>query len=278
MAIYIDGRIKGHRPIPTFERLDEITDILGSTKQTFWPFIEGVGGSGFDALINYRGTSNRYLTPRNAAAAQQLSPGYSPVKHVGGVQSYELQSGGNQFLDTADSTELSFGNGTTTDAAFSLGLWILPQDITTNTLMAKWDVEAASEDREWKLGLDGSSNIEFSLYDDNANASEIGASDTVLTVRKWSFVVVTYDGAQADPGVTFYLNGAADGTGTTESGSYVAMQAGSEKVTLGAHLDTNAPAGEFSGRLALPFITGTELTANNVASLHAIGQELLGLA
>lgn len=260
-------------PLPTFKYLDAIIAVLGTTKTHFWPFLGGSGDDSRDDLeLDTYGAgvqTNPFVSQGDATEPFYLH------KHPGGVNSVSFDAAENQYLVAVDTSSLSFGNGTTTDAAFSLGMWILPQDITTVDLLAKWDL--SDTDREWKLGLDGSSKVEFSLYDDNANASEIGASDTAVVLNVWTFIVVTYDGAQADPGVTFYLNGAADGTGTTETGSYVAMQAGAVNPTLACSLDSSAANVEYTGRIALPFICGKELSAAEVATIDGLGGVLLGV-
>ncbi len=271
MAIYMDGRIKGHRPIPTFERLDAMVDILGSTKATLFPLLESRAGTGFDALRAWK--SGRFLNPRDEAGGATLHSEFSPYYHVGGVYSYYLAAGGNQNLGGEDSTDFEFAS----NAAFSVGIWIWPIDITTVTLLSKYDVNVQ---REWRLQLDGSSKIELESFDETNNQDRTGASDTAVTADQWSSIVVTTNGDDSDASMNFYLNGAADGSGNTESGAaYASQPATSAAMIVGATLNTTpALTNLFTGRVALPFVTGKELTANDVASLHAIGQELLGLA
>lgn len=255
-------------PIATFRHLDDILTILGSTTTSFWPFVENTG-----AIVRTYGESAHIFTMTDGGAN-----GFMPVQHPGFIQSYHFDKTDDMHGAGEDHADFSFGNGTTTDAAFSVGGWV-NRDVAgaIQVMLAKYD--AAGTDREWFLSINASNDIEFELYDDNANEDETASGDTQLTLNKWQFVVAAYDGAQATPEVNLYLDGALDNDGTTtESGSYVAMQAGATPIMLGAADDTAAPTNEMDGRLALPFICGKQLTAANVSSLYAIGQTLLGLA
>ena len=268
----IRSRFYTESPFPVFQYLDDIVDILGGTKMTFFPFLIHENGNGAIPIRAYK--SAHFLNPHDeTGSARTLQSEFMPYRHVGGVHSYQLHASDSGNLRGADSTDHEFPS----NAAFSVGLWIYPIDITTVTLMAKYDINVQ---REWRLQLDSSSKIELESFDETNNQDRTGASDTAVTANQWSFVVATTDGADADASMTFYLNGVVDGTGNTESGAAYASQPGtSAALVIGAtHNTTPAVTNLYTGRVALPFVTGTELTAANVASLFVIGQELLGLA
>ena len=260
-------------PIPTLERLDGIITILGTTKTTLFPFFESVGGSTVGEGIRSYKENAHVLVSRDEAAVRTLEAEFSPYKHVGGVYSYEFNAAGNQYLDGTDDTNLGFP----TNADFSCGAWIYARDITTVTIMGKYDV---NDQREWRMQLDGSSKIELEVLDETevSNGTRIGASDTAVTIDQWAFVVVTTDNNDADASMTFYLDGAADGTGNSLTGTYNDSPDTTSAFVIGATLNTTpAVTNLFSGRIALPFVCGKVLTAGEVSSLHSIGQELLGL-
>ena len=248
-------------PVQTFKLLDEIVTVLGSTKVFFWPLLEATG-----AIVTTYKNENHRLTATDAGA-----DGFHPFKHPGGIHSYLFTTGDDQHLLGSDAANASFA----ANAAFSLGAWILPEDITTTTILSKYDVNAQ---REYRLGIDGSNKIELESYDEGANADRTGASDTAVTADQWSFVVVTNDGADADASFTFYLNGAADGTGNTQTGAFDSTEGTTSAIVIGANL-TTAPTveQEFQGRIALPFIAGAELTAANITTLYGLGRTLLGV-
>ena len=265
----------GRKEIKTFALLDQFISILGSTKTTLFPFIETVGGgtANNNSIENYKGATHFLQVVDEIPNAITLESEFSPYMHVGGVGSYALDAGGSQFLQGEDSTDYEFPTG----ADFSVGAFILPTDITTVAVLAKYDVNVQ---REWKLGLDGSSKVEFESFDETNNESRICTGDTAAIVSEWSFVLATTDGADTATAQKVYLNGVVDKTTNTESGATYASQPGtSAKLTIGAALNTTPAVTElFSGRIALPFICGKELTAANVLTLYGIGRTLLGLA
>lgn len=258
-------------PIPTFKYLDDIIAILGSTKTTFFPFLENVGGDGFAGIWSYKRVQT-WLNSQDEGGSVVLQTEMSPYRHVGGIHSYDLDPTGDHYLRGQDEADFSFAS----NAPCSFGIWIKPTDITTVTLMAKYDEGA---DQEFKLSLDASSKIELEVYDETNNEDRTGASDTAIVIGDWSLVIATYDGADDDGSMTFYLNGAADGAGNTASdAAFASMVAGGSPLAIGAHFESGgAPKDEFKGRLALPFLCGKELSAGDVSGLHVIGQKLLGL-
>lgn len=261
--------------LPTFSLLDDIVTILGGTKLTFYPFLSGFGT---DVLPYGTGSDAPVAQTSDDAGVVAREAEFDPLLHVGGVYSYYNDSSVNNHINCGDDVAFSHGNATV-DTAFSCGAWIMMTEAiaTQRSLFAKF-VGAAEE---YDFRLDTSGNLVLELHDASASATEIGtASGQEIDPFVWQFVVATYDGAQAAPAVHLYTN-ATDGLsggGTTESGSYVAMENTSSVLIVGARNTTAAPAFEFEGRIALPFMCGKELTSANVASLHGIGQILLGLA
>ncbi len=249
-------------PVQTFKLLDEIVTVLGSTKVFFWPLLEATG-----AIVTTYKNENHRLTATDAGA-----DGFHPFKHPGGIHSYLFTTGDDQHLLGTDAANASFAS----NAAYSIGAWILPEDITTTTIISKYDVNAQ---REYRLGLDGSSKIELESFDETNNEDRTGASDTTITADQWSFVVATFDGADSNSSMTFYLNGSADGTGNTESGASYASQPGTtSEIVIGANMTTSPTVEqEFQGRIALPFIAGVELSAANITTLYGLGRTLLGV-
>jgi len=270
MTTTVDG-VAQPIPLTTFKLLDDMVAILGSTKTSFWPMIESTG-----SVIRTYEESVHYFTMTEIGAL-----GFYPYRHPGGVNSMHFLRSDDQHGAGEDHADFTFNGGegppATTDLPFSLGAWVW-QDVqgAVVVVLSKYDI--VGTDREWQYYIDAANKPTLELYDDNANADEIGDADTALNLNEWHQIIVTYDGAQDDPGVTFYLDGVADGTGTTEGGAYVAMQAGATPILLGARRVTAATSEEFDGRIALPFITGVELSAAAVASLYGIGARLLGIA
>ncbi len=257
--------------IPTLRLLDDMLTIMGSTTTTFWPLFENVTTAA--EIVRSYGESAHIFTMTDPGAL-----GFMPYKHSGGVHSYHFDKTDSMNGAGEDSADFSFDDSGTKVCSF--GAWV-NRDVAgaEQAVIAKYD--AVGVDREWKLSVDSSNKQRFELYDDNANAAEIATGATALTLNTWQFLCVTYDsagGTSANAGLSLYLDGVGETEALTDSGTYVAMQAGATPVMLGAADDTAGPTIEMDGRIALPFICGKELSAANVASLYGIGQKLLGLA
>ena len=257
----------GSKSLNTYALLDQFLTVLGSTKTSFWPLVESTG-----AIVRTYGESAHIFTMTDAGAN-----GFHPVQHAGLVQSYHFDKTDDQHGAGEDHADFSFDDSGANKCSFGA---FINRDVASaeQSILAKYDV--AGTDREWKLSIDGSNKLRFELYDDNANAAEIATGGTNLTLNKWQFVVVTYDsagGTSANAGLSLYLDAAAETETLTDSATYVAMQAGSTPIMLGAADDTAAPTIEMDGRIALPFICGKELSAANVTTLNGIGKVLLGV-
>lgn len=241
---------------------------LGTTKPSFWPFVEKTG-----TLVT--GISLGDLIPsETAGAAEALEDDFAPWEHPGRIQSYHFHPTGDHHLAGIDSANYTFGDGTV-DSAFSVGCWVLPNDITSVTVLSKFN--GAGNAEEWRLFIDANSKLSLELHDASASATEIGVTSTSITLGRWVFVVATYDGTETAPVVKLYLNGVQDGDGTTaETGAYVAMEDTATPFLVAADGTTAAPANEFHGRIALPFVTGKELTAAEVLDIYNITKMLMG--
>jgi hypothetical protein len=124
---------------------------------------------------------------------------------------------------------------------------------------------------EWRFFIDSSGLLSLELHDASASATEIAVSDSALTTAQLVFVIATYDGDEDEPVVNLYIDGALSNDGTTtESGSYVAMENTAAPLTVGCSGVTATPVAEFHGRIALPFITGKELSAADVSELYRL--------
>lgn len=254
------GSLAGTREIRTFKMLDQIITILGTTKTTFFPFLEAGG----DEIRAYKRTAH-------TLTAVSGGPGFDALLHPGGVHSYLFDSTYAMHLLGTDHANLSFAS----NAAMSIGCWILPYDITTVDIISKYDTNNL---REYKLGLKATSEIELEAYDETQNADRTGPSDTAIVTDVWSQIVVTNDGADANASMDFYVNGAADGDANTETGAgWASLEDTAQELAIGCSFATNVPTNCFDGRIALPFICGKELSANEVAMLYNIGRTLLGV-
>jgi len=258
MTVYNRG-LEGH--------LSDILTILGTTAASLWPFWEPTG-----QLVTGIGIGD-LIPSETAAAAEDLEDDFVPLRLPCGLYSYHFHPTGDHHLAGIDHANYSF-----VGAAFSVGCWIRPTAIASNTLIAKYDAGVGVA-REWRFWIDAAGKLDLELYDESVDTTEIAISSAALTQGQMQFVVATYDGVSATPEIYLYVDGAAVNDGTsTETGAFVAMEAGATPLTIGCDGLSALPANEFHGRMALPFVTGKELTAAEVAELYKIMAPMIGLA
>ncbi len=254
-------------PVNTSDLLNQMVDILGTTKTLLIPGWESEG-----SVVSAIGAGQ--FTSSDEAGAVTLQSEFSPHRLPSGLHHYGLHKAGNLHFSGVDNAAFSFdGAG---DVPFSGGMWIRPNiAVLAQDLIAKYDGAA----EEYAFSLDAAGKLCLELHDASANGYELATGGTVLTAGKMVFVVFTYDGTSATPDIHLYLNGVDDNpTGASaETGPYGQMDNTATPLTIGASGLTAAPVNEFDGRLAIPFLCGKELTQANVTDLEALGGSLLGL-
>lgn len=271
MGTIHDGVLQPTVEDKTFEVLDDIKDILGTTKSFLWPFLESNG----TRITAYK--EDHDLTSSDEGGGVALESEFSPYKHPGGIHSYHFEPGGNNHLAGSDDADLSYGNGSN-DQAMSIGAWVYPQVNVNNSIIAKWRSSATAL-LEYYFEISGGNIFNFLVRDNSASAHLIGNGATNLTLNKWSFGVGTYDGLSAADGLglKIYLDGVDDTDTPTVSGTYVAMEDLAVPLLIGAEDLTASPAQEFDGRIALPFVCGKELSAAEAGKLFALSRKLIGV-
>jgi hypothetical protein len=254
--------------------LNDVMTLLGAITPSLWPCWEDTG-----TLVTGIGVGD-LTSAETAGAAEALEDDFAPLAlgqpgRPCGLYSYHLHPTGDHHLAGIDSANYTFGTGLV-DTAFSVGAWIRPTTIASNTIIAKYD--AAGTAREWRLWIDAAGLLTLELYDESADTTEIAASTAALTAGQMVMVTATYDGTETGPAVWLYVDHTAvnDGT-TTETGAYVAMENTATPLTVGCSGTTALPAEEFHGRIALPWITGKALTAAEVDQLYGLTAPLIGV-
>jgi len=172
--------------------------------------------------------------------------------------------GTSSYLSIADAADLSFGTGTV-DQPFSVSAWVYPNGTGNGVILAKDSPSSAN--REWLVLLD-SGTLSFKLL--NADGSQYSAATlasvaTYLTAGAWHHVVCTYDGrggATAEAGMKIFIDNEERSLGADNSGSYAAMTAGSNPLTVGyGNLGTYWPARLAEVRLFSGVLSTTEVAA-----------------
>ena len=172
--------------------------------------------------------------------------------------------GSTDFIDIADSEDMSFGDESI-DSPFSVAAWVKLSDVTTSGILAKGSLAA----REWLFGIDGADRLTITCHDDNvANKINI-ASNTTMTSNQniWTHVMATYDGGGAYTGMTLYIDGSSIVATNGSTGSYTAMHNQSEGAVIGRIF---TDSGNYTtGLMADIRLYDAEMSAANAASLAA---------
>jgi len=273
----------GGNMVPTFEILDKIATLLGTTKMTFVPLFGGISTSssasdqlpyGSDALAQAYTLRNDAggVAPATARPHQHCASGLFSYQNVTTVR----------LAAAADNAGHSFGSGLV-DAPFSAGIWVLVAEAlgTVRSLIAKYS-PAGGVAREYDFRFDATGQLELELFDESVGADETAtaADGGVIVPFAWNHCVATYDGGETDPRIHIYLNGVDQNAAglSVENGDYIAMEDLGTVLTIGCRDDgAGAAAQSLQGRVALPFITGKELSADEVSSIYHYGRMLLGL-
>jgi hypothetical protein len=262
--------------------LNAILKRLGTTKSHLLLFTAGPGDA--TALVPAVSTAAVLYQTKDETGTVNVNAEFGPLPLPCGLWAYHFGVvGNNHIAASADSTEHSYGDGSA-DEAFSLGAWILPSTKSDNTLIAKFD--GAAEEFKWGLAATTGA-LYLELHDASASETEIGTADGSQTkgaydgspaLHEWSFVVTTYDGAQGAPTIRHYINGvdvSNANADSVESGPYTAMENTATPLLFAASDLTASPAEEYHGHMALPFITGKELSATEVLELYNITRSMI---
>jgi hypothetical protein len=225
-------------------------------------------------LIEQTGTNIGDVSRRNHDLTAVLN--LSAFDHTGGrALRYITFDGATLFANVADHADFSFNGGG--DVAFSVMAMVNQAAAETGTILSKWDVTAAAEDREWNFDmLAGVPRL--TLYDETNNNTFNTVTNAALAADIWHLVVFTYDGSADVTGITPYVDGLEVAhTDTPDAGAYASMTAGLTGVWLGAHVDTAAAANIYTGSLAWVGLTAKELTDNEVWTIWSRMSAIAGL-
>jgi hypothetical protein len=170
-------------------------------------------------------------------------------------------NGTDEEADVPDAANLSFGDGAV-DKPFSIVALVNLADATSSAILTKYDT--TSGQREWIFQIATSDRPTFQVYDDSASA-RIGRQDaTALGQNAWHILVATYDGSRASTGLRIYLDGARVDDTDNNTGTYVAMENGTEVVALGYWQTTGTKQNFFDGKMAMVMLCAKALSQDEV--------------
>ncbi len=121
--------------------------------------------------------------------------------------------GKNDYVDCGNDASLSFGNGTK-DSPFSIEAWV-----NMNTYK-----KFAFVEKEKEYSLCNSNSFRFWLFSEEGHIGRRAAGVFLNYEKKWTHLVVTYDGSSTDAGIVMYVNGVVKRSSPESGDSYTAME------------------------------------------------------
>jgi hypothetical protein len=219
----------------------------------------------------YRGTSIADYT-RHSNNLTAIASLWDWSEHVNKATCYRF-NGTSHYLYRANDTDFDFGDAATDDA-FSIVCCVNPDDVTSRQIIGKWD---DNNQREWRLFFDATGYPTFQLYDESAD-TYIGRQDqTVFTTGSWQVLVATYDGSGINAGCKIYIDGVQLDDADYDNGVYVAMEAVTANLMVGALKNAAAYSEYYDGKMTWIGVAAKELSADEVWSLTQRLKGVLGI-
>jgi hypothetical protein len=190
-----------------------------------------------------------------------------------GRATYYDFDGAAHYLYRANDTDFDFGDAATDDA-FSVVCCVNPDDVTSRQIIGKWD---DNNQREWRLFFDASGYPTFQLYDESAD-TYIGRQDqTAFTTGSWQVLVATYDGSGINAGCKIYIDGVQLDDADYDNGVYVAMEAVTANLMVGALKNAAVYSEYYDGKMTWIGVAAKELSPDEVWSLTQRLKGVLGI-
>lgn len=246
----------------------------------------------FNSVAIPTGNLIRYIRGHNSVTDEtgNSTPVGTGLTYTTGIYSGSANEAIDFNADTdkisiPDAADLSFGDGSSTDSAFSLSLalnWSTDSDNSTATLFMKRGDNGggtATANAEYQVAIHQTlDEIRVRLFD-NGTTRLLGRDGTTALSKSTNYhVVVTYDGSSTESGIKIYIDGTEESSYTSASaGTYLAMHDLSSNLYIGSAgylFDSE----EFLGKMSGIGVWDKELSAAEVAVIYdkqAGGEELL---
>ena len=158
--------------------------------------------------------------------------GPTPVSgKVDGALSFD---GVDDFVEVADSDDLSFTDGSDNDKPFSIDAWINMDDATLFRTVTKYI--SSADGQEYQFDTDSSDRLRICLIDNSAHTLICRAKSAAITGEEgnWIHVAATYDGSETTAGLKLYQDGVrVDDSDSATAGTYSGMENSNTSLTIG---------------------------------------------
>lgn len=207
-----------------------------------------------DQAGTYNGLMVDFASPDTARSAHGLTgvPGKA-ITFAGAGNTDNIVVGKTSSFDIA-------ANG---DVTLSAWIYSTSSSGYQTVLTKRVDISANTN---YEFGLSASGGANKLYFYATSNGPDL-STDTI-PLNTWAHIAVVVNSA----GTTFYINGAANGTGSAK----VAASNATDVVRIGACYSTDTHTQSFIGKIADPRIYTAELSAANVAAIAAGDSGLTG--
>jgi len=202
------------------DETDPTPTITGTTGGTFSATPSGLSINSSTGTIDLSASTIQpytiTYTVSGVSANFSLSVTASPF--ISNTFSMQFDSASSQYIDAGNI--LNFGNGTT-DSAFSISAWINMTSTSGFRIFNRYD----GSNYEYSFGTGGNNKLQFYIFD-TINRYRAIVMTTVLNTGQWYHVAATYSGvggANAQDGMTIYVDGVPATVTETIAGNYQAM-------------------------------------------------------
>jgi len=223
----------------------------------------GFGKAPTNNTIDFGEVCSDSWSPETNLTGAGATPSFSNTKSI------ELD-GIDDYVNVANNSNLSFGNGTT-DSPFSISFWVNLNSLSgnNNVFIGK---DSGSPNREYAVGMFSNSNkVRFFIKDNGGNSQQSIDSTTNLTTTNWFHIVTTYSGvggSNAADGMKIYINGSLETSTNIIKQSYTAMKNTSALLTIGK---INSTPSQISGLIDETAVFNSELSASDITSIYNSG-------
>lgn len=198
-------------------------DFTDQTLAARYKLTEGAGETAFDSSGNgNHGTLTNFTLANAWGTVQDNFHG----NILEGCSKRMYFDGTDDYVEVADTDDLSFGDGAGNDEPFSVGLKVVSSELNAGDAVTKANADASI--REYRVILsDGSGNTNFIFYDGTNNAVTLGIEVVggVASLEDGNVhdVVCTYDGSKSISGMKIYFDGVEQTVVDISAGSYPGM-------------------------------------------------------
>jgi hypothetical protein len=170
---------------------------------------------------------------------------------------------GVSFDGSVDYLDLGANFGYQPDETFSVAAWV--RSDTSGVYQTVASRRNAGDNAGWALAYTDNDRLEFLIGD--SGSTKYGARTGVLDIQgEWVHVVASYDGSEANTGITLFVNG-VDATALYDDNDSGATITYSDNAKIGSSRDTSF----FNGTIDDVRIWDTEITGDIAQRLYALG-------